>query len=218
MEESKDKKTTPIPIREQQIALEAFGTESYLSVNKKLLSKFGPGLTIYIGNLIDKLRYFSTKEQLQEDGSFFLRQKDQTIQTGMSQYHLQKYKKKLKEMGILHTEMRGIPPKEFYLLNVPILINKFLSNCYQKIQTMDNEKIQTISIENFKQWRVKNSTDINNNRVNDNKECMVSFGTKEIVPNETIKAFSGNAKALLQFYLEQSPGFQIKLYYSLCYC
>ena len=152
MEENEENENKPISIREQQIALEAFGTENYSSVNKKLLSKFGPELTVYIDNLIDKLQYFSTKRQLQENGSFFLRQKDQIIQTGMSQYHLQKYKKKLKEMGILHTEMKGIPPKEFYLLNVPILINKFLSNNYQNFQTMACEKIQTKSFEKFNKY------------------------------------------------------------------
>ena len=92
--------------QKQQLALEALGSESFLSINKKLLSHFGPNLAIYIGNLVDKLKYFSSKGKLGEDGSFFLTMADQTVQTGMSEYQLRGCKNKLKTLKILQTQMR----------------------------------------------------------------------------------------------------------------
>jgi len=127
------KRTKSIPEYEinpisQELALEAFGSESFLSINKKLLSHFGPNLTVYIGNLIDKMKYFSKKEMLEEDGSFYLFQADQAAQTGMSEYQLRKCKNKLKSMGILQTQRRGIPPKEHYILDMETLVQEFLIN------------------------------------------------------------------------------------------
>ena len=145
----------------QLMALETFSGSAFLSINKKLLSKYGPELTVYICNLIDKMQYFLQNKKLGADLSFFLLQKDQTIQTGMSEYQLRKCKKKLKKMNILHTEMRGIPPKEFYILNLEELVNKFLMNIPLVFKG--------IKVQKLKDSGLKNSTNIKETKYKENK-------------------------------------------------
>ena len=134
----------------QQLALEVLSSESFLSVNKKLLSHFGPNLTIYIGNLVDKLKYFSSKGKLGEDGSFFLTYNDQMVQTGMSEYQLRKCKNKLKTMGVLSTQMRGIPPKEFYILDIERLVDEFLMNIPLVFKGISPKKLKELGFKNFR--------------------------------------------------------------------
>jgi hypothetical protein len=126
----------------QLIALEAFSSDSFLSINKQLLSKYGPELTIYLCNLIDKMNYFLHTNKLGEDLSFFLTHADQEVHTGMNDYQLRKCKKKLKEMGILYTEMRGIPPKEFYTLDLEKIVNEFLRNIPLKFKGINPKNLE----------------------------------------------------------------------------
>ena len=105
------------------LALESFGSESFLSLNKKLLSQFGPELSIYISNLMDKYKYFMQKDMLSDDDGFFLTHQQQSEQTGMNDYALRKCKRHLKREGLLTTELRGIPPKEFYFLDISQIVD-----------------------------------------------------------------------------------------------
>lgn len=110
-------------LEKQRRAIEVLSTDPYLSVNTRLLSAYGPDLSIYISNLVDRFQYFTERKMLTEDGGFFLTYEVQQEQTGMSAHRLRKCKNKLKEMGILTTEIRGIPPKEFYFLNIDKIID-----------------------------------------------------------------------------------------------
>lgn len=144
----------------QIIALETFSSDAFLSINKKLLSSFGPELTIYLCNLIDKFNYFNQVGKLGEDLSFFLTHENQTAQLGMSDYQLRKCKNKLKEMNILHTEMRGVPPKEFYILNIEKLVEKFLR--------INPKVFKGLKVKKLKDYPSKNLRNIKDNKYNNN--------------------------------------------------
>lgn len=121
----------------QILAMETFSSDSFLAVNKRLLSHFGPNITVFLSNLIDKYKYFKGREKLEEDGSFFLRYKDQIEHTGMSEYELRNCKKKLKKYGILETYTKGIPAKEFYHINFDVLVEEFLRSIPLNFQGLD---------------------------------------------------------------------------------
>ncbi len=160
-------KTPIINIKKQQLAIEALGSDSFLSINKKLLSAYGPELSVYIGNIIDKYKYFMNKDQLAEDGSFFLTYDDQKIHTGMSEYQLRKCKNKLKDMGVLHTDMRGLPPKEFYLLDLCKLVDEFLMNIPLKTKGINLKKLKDNAFENL-----SNNKETKYNKDNRDKESV----------------------------------------------
>jgi len=168
----------------QLLALELFSSDSFLSINKQILSKYGPKLTVYLCNLIDKMKYFLQNDKLGDDLSFFLTQQNQTKQIGMSEYQLRKCKKKLKKMGILHTKARGIPPKEFYILNLEILVNEFLMDYPQKTKGITLKKLKGLPSKNLRD--INNNKD-NNNKDNNNKDLMPKIKILDDPPFPTIK-------------------------------
>jgi hypothetical protein len=156
-----EKERPVIDWEKEALAREAFGTSAFLSVNKLILSTLGPELAVYIGNLIDKEKYFIRKGKIGRDGSFFLRHEDQQEQTGMSKHQIRKCKKKLKELGVLYTEMRGTPPKEFYILHLSKLTNEVLTN--------NHSNLERIIVQIFNEYSFKSLTNIKENKFKENK-------------------------------------------------
>ena len=125
------RKERPTPFhmeREQRIALELFRSDSFLVVNKTLLKQIGIMQSIFLANLMDKFHYWKDRGLLQEDGSFFITHEDQYEQTGLSEYQIRKCKKAMADIGVLKTKMKGVPAKEYYILDFKRLIDLFLSN------------------------------------------------------------------------------------------
>lgn len=108
---------------EQLLALEAFSSDGFLVINKKLLKVFGLQEAVFLSNLIDKLKYFAKVNKLQKDGGFFLTFKQQENQIGLSEHQLRKCKKSLIDKKIIKTYKKGIPSKEFYILDIQQLID-----------------------------------------------------------------------------------------------
>lgn len=125
----------------QALALEILGSENFLVINKKVLAHYGPEVAVYIGNLVDKYKYFQEKGKLGPDSSFFLTHADQSEQTGMSEYQLRKCKAKLKEIGVLTTELRGVPPKEFYILDMEKLVESLVGLTLKKLKGCPYENL-----------------------------------------------------------------------------
>jgi len=108
---------------DQILALEAFSSDSFLVVNKTLIKVFGLQEAVFLSNLIDKYRYFYQRGMLQEDGGFFLTFEQQSEQIGLSSHQLRKCKKSIESEKILKTYKKGIPSKEFYILNMKQLVD-----------------------------------------------------------------------------------------------
>ena len=105
-----------------KLALEIFRTDAFLAINKKLIKVLGLEKALFISNLIDKYKYFQKREMLTEDGAFYNTHEDQIYEIGLTEYQIRKCKKELIKMGILKTEKRGVPAKEFYFINFQLLI------------------------------------------------------------------------------------------------
>ena len=146
----------------QLLALEAFSSDGFIILNKSLIKIFGLDLTVFLCNLIDKYKYFLNRNMLEKDGSFFLTFEDQTEQIGMSRLQLRNNKRKLIEIGILKTHMKGIPAKEFYYLNIENLIEKYVT-------TRGIENRTPRDIENSTNRPIENSTNNKENKSKENK-------------------------------------------------
>lgn len=146
---------------EHELALEAFSSSSFLQVNKILMKIYGLEMAGFISNLVDKLKYFRSRNMLTTDGGFFLTHADQTEQIGLSDYQLRKHKQKCRELGILATKMVGIPPKEFYFLDLDVLVEVFkeyslknlgndpqkIKGIYKETQSKETKPLKTICSE-----------------------------------------------------------------------
>jgi len=92
-----------------------------LCINKLLVKKHGFNLAIFYAFIIEeKYDIVSNPGQdprtIEEDGSFVITQQYITDCIGLSKFQIRDCKKKLKELGMLETYMKGIPAKEFYLI------------------------------------------------------------------------------------------------------
>ncbi len=135
---------------EHELALESFSSSSFLQVNKILMKMYGIEMAVFIGNLVDKLKYFRSRNMLTEDGGFFLTHADQTEQIGLSDYQLRKHKQTCRELGILATKMVGIPPKEFYFLDLEVLVQIFKE---YSLKNLGNDRLKTKGI--YKETKLK---------------------------------------------------------------
>ena len=145
-----------------KIALEIFRTDAFLAINKKLIQKVGIIKAAYITNLVDKYKYFRDRGMLTEDGGFYLTYEEQTKQLGLSEHQLRTCKKEFIEAGVLRTEMRGIPRKEFYFIDFGELLSQFIIDEEDEpIEPIPddstNAKNTDESGDQFKQYCLKNS-------------------------------------------------------------
>jgi len=181
-----------------KIALEILRTDAFLSINKKLIQKVGIIKAAYITNLVDKYKYFRDRGMLTEDGGFYLTYEEQTKQLGLSEYQLRTCKKEFIKAGILRTEMRGVPRKEFYFIDFGELLSQFIvdeeeepiepipdesTNAKNTDESGDQfkqyslknsrnnaQKTQGIMLEKFKEYCLKNSSNIKENLYKENEE------------------------------------------------
>jgi len=181
-----------------KIALEIFRTDAFLAVNKKLIQKVGIIKAAYITNLMDKYKYFRDRGMLTADGGFYLTYEEQTKQLGLSEHQLRTCKKEFIEAGVLRTEMRCTPRKEFYFIDFGELLSQFIideedepiepipddsTNAKNTDESGDQfkqyclknssnnaQKIQAIMLKNFKQYSLKNSSNIKKNLYKENEK------------------------------------------------
>jgi len=180
-----------------KIALEIFRTDAFLAINKKLIQKVGIIKAAYIANLVDKYKYFRDRGMLTKDGGFYLTYEEQTKQLGLSEHQLRTCKKEFIEAGVLRTEMRGLPRKEFYFIDFGELLSQFIVDEEESIEPIPDDstnakntdesgdqfkqyslknlrnnaqKIQGIMLKNFKQYSLKNSSNIKENLYKENEK------------------------------------------------
>lgn len=105
--------------RDQSIALELFSSGGNLKLYKTWIKKLGLKPALYLAYLLDK---YNTTNKL-EDNAFPLTNEEQLIEFGnISPYHLLSFKKVLKLHDLLELIPKGIPPKIYYKLNIPKVI------------------------------------------------------------------------------------------------
>ena len=128
--------------KQKEEALIIFKAQTFTAVNNGLFDKYGHSTAMYISNLVDKYFYFKKVGKLQKDGSFFLTHEQQMKQIGMSLHMLQKSKKQLKDEGVLTTKMKGMPPKEFYDIDVVSLVEAMSSPFHLQDRGIINGKTE----------------------------------------------------------------------------
>ena len=93
---------------------------SYWVINKDLAKKLGFKETLLLTHLIE------CADMLDQP---FYQQRDRILKTlGMSEYHYKKCVKTLKEYNLIETEVRGIPPKNYWTINEGNLLSLIGSN------------------------------------------------------------------------------------------
>ena len=115
-------------------ALELFSSDSFLVVNKRLLSYYGPEVSVFLSNLVDKFKYFQQRNLLEDGEWFYLIHAHQIQQTGLTETKLRRCKETLRKDGIIETRMGGKPAKEKYKLIL-----------YNLLKTLENKRSRNLT-------------------------------------------------------------------------
>tara|TARA_Y100000310_G_scaffold21219_1_gene20518 strand:+ start:22 stop:717 length:696 start_codon:yes stop_codon:yes gene_type:complete len=116
---------------------------AFLVVNKKLASEIGLNETVLLADLISKEQYFIENNQLNE-GYFFNTAKNIQADTSLTPHQQRKAIKKLKSLGIIETQLVGIPAKQHFKIMTNKLLSYFTTSCKETAQ-QDVKKTQTIN-------------------------------------------------------------------------
>ena len=125
-----------------------YSNEAYLVVNKELLQRYGPARAIFLSNLIDKMLYFQ-KKQLTADGSFFLLLSTQRQQTGMGTSAIRQCTEFFREAGILTITRRGVPPRNWYTLDLQPLFYNIPKSRKSTLQRVGNRIFKESEIDSI---------------------------------------------------------------------
>jgi hypothetical protein len=162
-------KTVQIP---DNVLLQMIANDSYLVVNKHLLKKYGPSKAIFLGNLIDKYKFFKERGK-SKDGWFFQTHEHQIEATGMSEWQLRKIKKEFKDESIIETKMEGMPAKEWYKLNLKLLTRILFEDHFRGKESQrarGKESQRARGKESQRTSPTKNRTPIKENKYKENKD------------------------------------------------
>lgn len=131
-------------------------SSAFLVVNKELAKQIGLNETVLLADLISKEQYFIDNKQLNE-GWFFNTAKNIQDDTTLTSHQQRKAIKNLKSLGIIETQLIGIPAKQHF----KIIENKLLSyfnTSYSKSEQQVVKKTQTIN--KNKEITIKNNISI----------------------------------------------------------
>ena len=86
----------------------------FLCVNKVMLRVLGLDKAVFLGHFFDIQSYRQTQKQLTPDGSFYITAADWRENTGQSRHTLNKSIHWAEALGIIQTNIRGIPAKRYF--------------------------------------------------------------------------------------------------------
>jgi hypothetical protein len=150
----------------ESLVLQSLQSDAFLPINKTLIQHFGLIGAAIICNYIDKYKYFKQNNP-EHNGWFFLTHEMQMEQLNIGEYSIMKIKNELKNLCIIQTKTRGIPPKEWILINFERLAF-YLSKDNLTFKTINPPKSKRLGFE-IKTINPPKSKRYNNNIYNKNK-------------------------------------------------
>ena len=96
--------------------LQLIASSNFLTVNMAIAKQVGNDAAILLAELASSQVYFEKHEML-TDGMFFETVEQIEDHTNLTKYQQAKAVKKLEEVGVLKTRMKGIPAKRYFFVN-----------------------------------------------------------------------------------------------------
>ena len=122
-------------------------SSNFITVNKSLLKMVGLEASVLLGELASEYVYFEGQEGL-EDGFFYSTIENIEERTTLSVHQQKTAIRKLKELGLIETKVKGVPAKRFFRICeeqvCDLLQNQFVKNSQtglSEIDKLDCEKL-----------------------------------------------------------------------------
>ena len=144
-------------------------TDGFIIYNKKLARTIGTNPAILLGYLCSEYNFYSSNEKL-DNGMFFCTREKIKYNTGLTETEQRTATKKLKELGIIETELKGMPSKTYYKLN-ETNINVFLSSeetLQQDLRNPHNKTLENLTTRSKESLQQDLRNPYTNNNINNN--------------------------------------------------
>ena len=149
--------------------------------NKKLARTIGTNPAILLGYLCSEYNFYSNNGQL-DKGMFFCTREKIKYNTGLTETEQRTATKKLKELGIIETELKGMPSKTYYKIN-ETNINVFLStkeSLQQDLRNPYNKTLENITTRPKESLQQDLRNPYTNNNINNNLKQNTKDNIKKI--------------------------------------
>ena len=92
---------------------EMLSRDNYLTVNKLLMRHIGISESILLSELCYRRQFLDRSGKMTKDGFFYATVEDVEEETTLNDYAQRKILDKLKDMGLVEVERRGLPAKRY---------------------------------------------------------------------------------------------------------
>lgn len=176
------------------LAFEILKPSGYVVVNKKLMKILGIDGALLFGELLSEYDYYLEHDQLTDDDCFFSKAENIENNISMSAYRQREAIKTLKSYGLVDVELRGVPAKNYYRLNISNIqdfLNSDVKNFDNKIlTTVSSEKLLDPDVKNFdNSYKNNNIEKINNICVSEVKKEAKQKDVKNLSPLKALEVY-----------------------------
>ena len=159
-------------------------TDGFIIYNKKLARTIGTNPAILLGYLCSEYNFYSSNGQL-DNGMFFCTREKIKYNTGLTETEQRTATKKLKDLGIIETELKGMPSKTYYKINENTILSILSSEetLQQDLRNPHNKTLENLTT------RSKESSqhDIRNPNTNNNINNNLKQNTKDNIKKNSKK-------------------------------
>lgn len=176
------------------LSFELLKPNGYVVVNKKLMRILGIDGALLFGELLSEYDYYSDRHQLTDDDYFFSKAENIENNISMSAYRQREALKVLKKFGLVEVDLRGVPAKNYYRLNIPniqLFLNSDIKNFDNKMSTSDSyEKSLQPDVKNFdNSYKNNNIEKINNICISEVKKEPQKKEVKNMTPLKALEVY-----------------------------
>lgn len=145
-------------------------TDGFIIYNKKLARTIGTNQAILLGYLCAEYNFYSSNSQL-DNGMFFCTREKIKYNTGLTETEQRTATKKLKDLGIIESEIKGMPSKTYYKINESNIYSVLSSEetLQQGLRNPNNKTLENLTTRSKEssQHDIRNPH-TNNNNINNN--------------------------------------------------
>lgn len=135
----------------EDLLSEILRLDGYMSINVKFIEEFGLISAVILSSYIEK-HNFLRKTQLEYDGWFFITHGSLKEKFKFPIHSVREGKRELMDGNIIHTELKGHPPKEYIKINFDILA-RCIINSSPKSKDSSTQKVKDRSTQKVKDRR-----------------------------------------------------------------
>ena len=159
-------------------------TDGFIIYNKKLARTIGTNPAILLGYLCSEYNFYSSNGQL-DNGMFFCTREKIKYNTGLTETEQRTATKKLKELGIIETELKGMPSKTYYKINENTILSILSSEetSQQDLRNPHNKTLENLTTRS----KESSQQDLRNPHTNNNINNNLKQNTKDNIKKNSKK-------------------------------